>query len=116
MTRKDNMKRLLNRMWTEDDGVLSFEWTLLVTLLTIISVGALFLVVGYMLLRGLSSLDVNFFIKEPKPAGEVGGGIVETAIRVAVGQEGAVRGLANGEGTGQVTLQRIREPLATLAP
>jgi Flp pilus assembly pilin Flp len=28
------MKRLL-RLWTEDDGVLSFEWTLLLTLLTI---------------------------------------------------------------------------------
>jgi len=41
MTRKDNMKRLLNRMWTEDDGVLSFEWTLLVTLLTIGIVGGL---------------------------------------------------------------------------
>ena len=25
----------LARLWTEDDGVLSFEWTLLVTLLTI---------------------------------------------------------------------------------
>lgn len=25
----------LARMWTEDDGVLSFEWTLLLTLLTI---------------------------------------------------------------------------------
>jgi Flp pilus assembly pilin Flp len=28
-------------MWTEDDGVLSFEWTLLVTLLTIGIVGGL---------------------------------------------------------------------------
>ena len=28
------MKRL-HRLWQEDDGVLSFEWTLLVTLLTI---------------------------------------------------------------------------------
>ncbi|MCO6457868.1 MAG: hypothetical protein J5I93_21400 [Pirellulaceae bacterium] len=26
---------LVHRMWTEDDGVLSFEWVLLVTLLTI---------------------------------------------------------------------------------
>ena len=29
------MKRCIQRMWTEDDGVLSFEWILLVTLLTI---------------------------------------------------------------------------------
>ena len=29
------MKRQLLRLWTETDGVLSFEWVLLVTLLTI---------------------------------------------------------------------------------
>jgi Flp pilus assembly pilin Flp len=34
------MKRLLN-VWREDDGVLSFEWVLLVTLLTIGIVGGL---------------------------------------------------------------------------
>jgi Flp pilus assembly pilin Flp len=34
------MKRLA-RIWQEDDGVLSFEWTLLVTLLTIGVVGGL---------------------------------------------------------------------------
>jgi Flp pilus assembly pilin Flp len=34
------MKRLL-RVWQEEDGVLSFEWTLLVTLLTIGIVGGL---------------------------------------------------------------------------
>jgi Flp pilus assembly pilin Flp len=26
--------QLLNRMWKEEDGVISFEWTLLITLLT----------------------------------------------------------------------------------
>jgi Flp pilus assembly pilin Flp len=26
--------QLINRMWTEEDGVISFEWTLLITLLT----------------------------------------------------------------------------------
>ncbi len=29
------MQRILRRMWNEDDGVLTFEWVLLVTLLTI---------------------------------------------------------------------------------
>lgn len=29
------MKRFLHSLWHEDDGVLSFEWVLLVTLLTI---------------------------------------------------------------------------------
>jgi len=28
------MKKLLNRVWKEDEGFLSFEWVLLVTLLT----------------------------------------------------------------------------------
>jgi len=29
------MKHTINRLWHEDDGVLSFEWTLLFTLVTI---------------------------------------------------------------------------------
>ena len=33
------MKSLLGKMWKEEDGVLSFEWVLLVTLLTIGIVG-----------------------------------------------------------------------------
>lgn len=35
------MKLLIQRMWKEEDGVLSFEWTLLVTLLTIGIVGGI---------------------------------------------------------------------------
>ena len=35
------MKLFIKRMWTEDDGVLSFEWILLVTLLTIGIVGGI---------------------------------------------------------------------------
>ena len=35
------MKNVLSRMWKEEDGVLSFEWVLLVTLLTIGIVGGL---------------------------------------------------------------------------
>jgi Flp pilus assembly pilin Flp len=38
---KRNMKRSLKQMWVEQDGVLSFEWTLLVTLLTFGIVGGL---------------------------------------------------------------------------
>ena len=40
-TQKVNMIRLLKKMWRENDGVLSFEWTLLVTLLTLGIVGGL---------------------------------------------------------------------------
>jgi Flp pilus assembly pilin Flp len=35
------MKRQLAKLWTEDDGVLSFEWVLIVTLLAIGIVGGL---------------------------------------------------------------------------
>ena len=35
------MKRLIKRVWAEDDGVLTFEWVLLVTLLTIGVVGGI---------------------------------------------------------------------------
>jgi Flp pilus assembly pilin Flp len=35
------MLKKLNQLWREDDGVLSFEWTLLVTLLTFGIVGGL---------------------------------------------------------------------------
>jgi Flp pilus assembly pilin Flp len=35
------MKRFLQQVWREDDGVLSFEWVLLVTLLVIGIVGGL---------------------------------------------------------------------------
>lgn len=35
------MKPVLCKMWQEDDGVLSFEWTLLVTLVAIGAVGGI---------------------------------------------------------------------------
>lgn len=35
------MKSLMNRVWREDEGVLTFEWILLITVLTIGIVGGL---------------------------------------------------------------------------
>jgi len=35
------MRRFVNKLWTEDDGVLSFEWTLLVVLVVIGIIGGL---------------------------------------------------------------------------
>jgi Flp pilus assembly pilin Flp len=35
------MRRLINKMWQENDGVLSFEWTLVVVLLVLGIVGGL---------------------------------------------------------------------------
>jgi phosphate transport system permease protein len=72
----------------------------LVTALTVLSVGALVIIVGYMLLKGLTSLNVNFFIKEPAPGFEAGGGIangiVGTIIMVLLG---AVIAIPIGIGT-----------------
>jgi hypothetical protein len=38
---QSNMLRIVKQLWTGDDGVLSFEWTLLVTLVVIGVVGGL---------------------------------------------------------------------------
>ena len=35
------MRQLLNKLWHEDDGVLSFEWTLLIVLVVIGIIGGL---------------------------------------------------------------------------
>jgi len=61
----------------------------LVTSLTVLSVGALVIIVGFMILKGLTSLNIDFFIKEPAPGFDVGGcianGIVGTIIMVLLG-------------------------------
>ncbi|MEP7285428.1 MAG: phosphate ABC transporter permease PstA [Chloroflexota bacterium] len=54
--------------------------TFLVTALTAISVSALFVIIGYILIQGFSSIDLNFFTQEPKPSGELGGGIVDAIL------------------------------------
>jgi phosphate transport system permease protein len=51
-----------------------------VTSLTVISVGILFIIVGYMAVKGITSLDLDFFIREPKPVGEAGGGIAQAIV------------------------------------
>jgi phosphate transport system permease protein len=54
--------------------------TLVITLLTVLSLSALFVIVGYILVKGITSIDLDFFIREPKPTGEVGGGIVDAIL------------------------------------
>ena len=75
--------------------------TTLVGLLSSLAVLALVLIVGHLVVKGASSLDLNFFIKNPVPAGQSGGGvanaIVGTGIIVGVA---ALMGLPVGVGTG----------------
>jgi phosphate transport system permease protein len=75
--------------------------TTLVALLSSLAVLALVLIVGNLIAKGASSLDWNFFVKNPVPAGQSGGGvanaIVGTGMIVGVA---ALMGLPVGIGTG----------------
>lgn len=81
--------------------VMSGLMTGLVALLSFVAVLALVLIVGHLIAKGASSLDGNFFTRNPVPAGESGGGvanaIVGTAIVVGLA---ALMGLPVGIGTG----------------
>ncbi len=83
-------RRLVSGLMTTLVGVLSF-----------VAVLALVLILGYLVAKGASSLDWSFFVNNPVPAGQSGGGvanaIVGTMIVVGVA---ALIGLPIGIGTG----------------
>ena len=74
----------------------------------------LVLVLGYALVRGVTSLDLDFFIKEPRPLGETGGGmgqaIAGTAILVGIA---AAIGVPCGIGLGIFLAEFGNNPLGT---
>ncbi len=47
---------------------------------TVLVVGVLFFILGYLLWHGGRSLNLNFFTKLPKPSGETGGGMANAII------------------------------------
>ena len=47
---------------------------------TVLVVGVLFFILGYLLLHGVRSLNWDFFTKLPKPAGETGGGMANAIV------------------------------------
>lgn len=49
-------------------------------LCTLLVIGVLFFILGYLLWHGASSLSLNFFTQLPKPSGETGGGMVNAII------------------------------------
>jgi len=49
-------------------------------LCTVVAVGLLFFVLGYLLYQGGSSLNLDFFTKLPVPTGEMGGGMANALI------------------------------------
>jgi phosphate transport system permease protein len=81
--------------------VVSGLMTGLVAVLSFVAVLALLLILGHLVAKGASSLDWNFFFKNPVPAGQSGGGvanaIVGTVIIIGVA---ALIGLPIGIGTG----------------
>jgi phosphate transport system permease protein len=51
---------------------------------TVITVSVLFLILGYLLVNGWRSLDLNFFTKLPLSPGETGGGVANAIVGSAV--------------------------------
>ena len=47
---------------------------------TVLVVGALFFILGYLMIHGARSLNWDFFTKLPKPAGETGGGMANAIV------------------------------------
>jgi len=72
----------------------------LVAALSFTAVLALVLIVGHLIAKGASSLDGNFFTKNPVPAGESGGGVANAIVGtgIVVGLAGLL-GLPVGIGT-----------------
>ncbi len=66
-------RRLVNGVMTGMVGVLSF-----------LAVLALLLILGNLVVKGASSLDWNFFTKNPVPAGESGGGVANAIVGTAI--------------------------------
>jgi phosphate transport system permease protein len=62
-------------------GIVGFSMTAVATL---ISLGALFSILGYLIIHGIGALDLNFFIKEPAAVGDPGGGIAPSLLGTAI--------------------------------
>jgi len=75
--------------------------TAVVAVLSFVAVLALVLILGYLVAKGASSLDWSFFVKNPVPAGQSGGGVANAIVGtlIIVGLA-ALIGLPIGIGTG----------------
>jgi phosphate transport system permease protein len=69
-----------SRMRTATDHAV----TALAVLATIIVVAPLVTIFGYLIYKGASSLNLDFFIKGPKPVGEAGGGMANAIVGSAL--------------------------------
>lgn len=87
-----------NRIWRSVGNQLA---TVLTILATIIVISPLIAIFAYLIYKGASSLNLNFFTKIPAPVGETGGGmanaIVGSAVLLGIGSVlGVPLGIAAG--------------------
>ena len=81
--------------------IVSGTMTALVAVLSFVAVLALVLILGYLVSKGASSLDWSFFVKNPVPAGQAGGGVANAIVgTVIIVGLAALIGLPIGIGTG----------------
>lgn len=79
-------------------GRLGFGLTLLATL---VSLGALFSILGYLIFKGIGAINWNFIVKEPAAVGEPGGGIAPSLLgTVILVSLSMIVGVPLGVGTG----------------
>lgn len=62
-------------------GIVGFAVTMLAMLF---SLGALFSILGYLIIHGLGAINWNFLVKEPAAVGESGGGIAPSLLGTAI--------------------------------
>lgn len=84
--------------WRQWRGTVGFAFTGVATLLCL---GALFSILGYLVIHGIGAINWNFIVKEPAAVGEEGGGIAPsllgTGILVAISM---IIGVPLGVGVG----------------
>lgn len=62
-------------------GIVGFGIT---SLATLVSLGALFSILGYLIIHGIGAFNWNFLVKEPAAVGEPGGGIAPSLLGTAI--------------------------------
>lgn len=62
-------------------GVVGFSLTAVATL---VSLGALFSILGYLVIHGIGAFNWSFLVKEPAAVGEAGGGIAPSLLGTAI--------------------------------
>jgi phosphate transport system permease protein len=80
---------------------------------TIVTLAPLFLVLGYLIFKGASSLNLDFLINLPKPVGQSGGGMANAIIgTLQIVGMAALIGVPVGIGAGLYLAEHRGNPLA----